>query len=177
MSKTATAATPSPHAFVPGNVIRGSDLTLVHEAQNEARCETVANLLCLQGAAAGWGGGSEIAPHGSGGVTWPSSSSIEVYRTWIYVDPDVIDLFVRTRVTMASGTGSVVTTIGSTSTTHAHTGTGTQTSTVSTASTGTGWQLVTVELEVDTGDPSSATLDRLVLRTVPITVTDLPDPV
>ena len=174
MTKTATQSTLSPFSFAPGNPIRGADLQAVHEAQNEARCNSIVNLLCIHGEADGWGTDA-IGPHSEDGVTWPATGTTEVYRCWVYIDPDIDTLFLRTRVTMASGTGSAIVYVGSTSGTHAHTGTGTITSTYPTSSTGTGWQLVRVNLAQDTGDPSSATLDRLVLRSQAITATALPD--
>lgn len=180
MAKTKATSTRSPFGFVPGDVARKDDFTAVHEMQNAARGDLPHNLLTLQGDAQNWGGSSELSPAGAGGILWPATGTDEVYEAMVYIDPDLVQLAIKTKATLPGGaTGSVVVTIGSTSTTHAHSagGSSTVTSTLNTSATGTGWQLVTVDLRRDTGDPSTGYLERARIRSVPIAASALGDPV
>lgn len=179
MAKTATTTSRSAFGFVPGNVATADDFQGVHEMQNAARALPV-NLLCLQGEGQGWDGGSELAPSGSG-VHFPSTGSDEVFRAMVYIDPDLVQIAVRTVVTLpASCSATVTVTVGGATATHAaHTAgtTSTANTNLNTSSTGTGWQLVTVDLQRDTGDPSTGTLDRCRIRSNAIPAASLADPV
>lgn len=180
MAKTASTWSRSPFSFLTGEVVTKDDLRRVHEMQNYARCEAVQNLVGGDGTINGSTmTGSRQGPSPHGPVYWPASGPKEVYRFAIYIDPDIDSLAIRTVATMPGGaSGDVDVTIGGATVSNAHAAGSTTTTdgTLATSATGTGWQLCIVELTQVSGDPSTATLDRWRVRTVPITVTALPDP-
>lgn len=171
MAKTKTASTKSPFSFVIGDTMTKEDLRAVHEMQNYARCEAVQNLIFGQGEDA------TLSPHGP--VYFPASGSAELYRFVVFIDPDLVTLNVRTVATLPAGaTGSVIVTIGGGSCTNSHTAgaTTTQNGTIAVSSTGIGWQLGTIDLQADSGDPSTGVFDRFRVRSAVIAASALPDP-
>lgn len=176
MAKAKTTSSRSPFSYVIGDPITKGDAQVVHEMQNFARCEAVHVL------ANGCGPNPtttsfDVSPHGP--LRFPATSKITVYRFAVWVDPDLVTLNVRTVATLPGGaTGSVIVTLGGTSCTTSHTagGTSTDNDTLAVASVGVGWQTCTIELQADSGDPSTGTLDRWRIRSAVIAASALPDP-